>query len=521
MLFVRWRLPAGEVAGRPVADDGVAAYLAGLESVGAAATVRLVAALLNAVCAVAFVAVAVRLLGTSSYGLIAYFVSIVVLVTGLSRAGWGTATTHAVAAAEGEPERRRVGRAAMMLSIAASVLGVAVILAMIPSGTHGLDPGSRVLLVAGLVALLVGMNAATAASSVARGLGRAVESETPQLLIAVVRLLVLVAIAATGSRSVGSVSMALAAAGLAGVACSAAIARRYVQTDIRERAAPDTARIGLLLRASVPFVMQGLAIMAIARFDVVVLGLTAARASVGQYEGTLRVTERLVQLVPFVLSAQYLPVATALWRDGRRDAFGQLYRTMTGASYWATFPIVVALASFPEPLLHLLYGNDFPVRPELVWVLLAGFLPQAVLATSWTALASTGERRALVRVSALTFVVMLVSAVVLIPWMGPMGAAAATSISLISQQAVAAVALHRHTGVHLVDRSLRSVVARSVLLFLAALGLRAWVLHWSSWWAAAAVVVVSVVWLASVWRIEGIGPARLLSLARARRPTHA
>lgn len=44
-----------------------------------------------------------------------------------------------------------------------------------------------------------------------------------------------------------------------------------------------------------------------------------------------------------------------------------------------------------------------------------GFFPYAVIVTSWPALASTGEIRSLLRVTTLTFVVTVVSALVLIP----------------------------------------------------------------------------------------------------------
>lgn len=503
---------------RPDAPEGVPGYLHALTRLATGAAARLAAAGLYAVSTIAFVAVTVRSLGTSSYGLLAFLLSVVALLAGLSRAGWGTATVHAIAVAETEAECRRVASAAMVLALAASVLAGLVVVAMLPSTARGLGGAERLFLLGGLLLLLLGTNLAGAASSIARGRGRAILSETASLLVVLIKLVVLIAVVGAGARSIGSASVALAAGGVAGVAGSWAVARSVGLGLPLRRGGADIVAVRRLLIASAPFVMQTVATMAIARFDVVILGLTATRTTVGEYEGTLRITERLLQLVPFLLSAQFLPVAAALWRDSGPEAFARLYRTATWALYWTALPIAVVLVAFPEPLLHLLYGEGFRVRPGVVWVLVAGLLPSAVLALSWAGLVAAGNRRAIVRVSTLTLAVMLASAAVLIPRWGAMGAAAATAVSLVTQQVGAAVALRRHAGVHLVDRNVIGLLGRSALLCLLALAMRRWLIDQPPAWAALASVALGMAWLASVWRLEEIGPAGLLAAVRGQRP---
>jgi O-antigen/teichoic acid export membrane protein len=377
-----------------------------------------------------------------------------------------------------------------------------------------LDGASRGILLCGLIAALVGTNFSAAASSIARGSARPVLSELPHLVIALARLIALLALAVAGSRSLGSVALALGAAGVAGLIVSVASARSCVRASALPRERP-TPGIRILVTASVPFVLQTVAAMMIARLDVVFLGLVSSPAAVGEYEATLRMTERLFQLVPFLLLAQYLPVATTLWQGGRVEEFERLYRGVTRLSYWVIVPIFITLAAFPEPLLRLVFGASFPVHPQVVWVLVAGLVPNAVLATTWMALAATGERRMLVQVSGLTLVVMVASAALFIPWLGMVGAAAATSVSMLTQQVAAAKALHRRTGIRPMHQKFLGLLAGSALLMLVAFAFRWRIVDGSIWSVALTSAAVLLAWLAWVWRTERPGMRWLFNMALA------
>ena len=463
------------VRSREPANSTLSGIDGALRAVGAGATVRLVATGVNSAGALASVVVAVRLLGTASYGRLAFLLSIVALLTAMSRVGWGLATVRAVSDTAGgrgaDAGVVSTASSVLALAVASSVVGALAIAAIVPWTVRDVDPHTRLLLVAGLSLMVAGTNAAAAASSVARGLGRVVLAETPDLTVTLVRLSIFVLLAVAGVRSFGPIAVMLGATGAAALVVSYSSLRLCLARRPRLRDT-DRSAVRALLTTSIPFVVQGLAVMTVARFDVLVLGLTGSRLAVGQYEGTLRITERLLQFLPFLLLPQYLPTATRLWRHADGEAFGRLYRTVCTLSLALAVPIVVALAVFPEALLHLLYGRQFPARPALVWILLVGFLPYAVVATSWSALASTGANRVLLRVSVLTFAVMVVTALALIPMFGGMGAAIATAVSILTHQVAAAVALHRRTGVHAFDRRLLGMMAASAVLLAAAIVLR-------------------------------------------------
>ncbi|MEA2703248.1 MAG: hypothetical protein QOD63_1193 [Actinomycetota bacterium] len=505
--------------GRPPSLDTALRHL------GTGATMRLVATGVNGLCGVATVAVAVRLLGTSAYGRLAFFLTVVALLTGMSRVGWGLATVRGVsvaATADDDAAIRRTGSAATALARLTSVVGVLVLVGVVLTTGLDLDPAARIALAVGLALTVVSANEAAAAASVARGLGRVALAEIPELTVSVIRLALLVLLAVAGARSLGPIGVMLAGTGLA-----ALVAARFVtRACLRQRSGlsdvdssdPHTGAVGDLLRASLPFVVQGLAVMAVARFDVLVLGFTASRSDVGQYEGTLRVVERLLQFLPFLLLPQFLAAAATLWSQGHHADFGRMYRTVSRLSYALAFPVVLALAAFPEAILHALYGDRFPVRSALVWVLLLGFFPYAVLATTWSALASTGATGVLVRVSTLTFVVMLTSALVLIPAFGAIGAAIATALSLVTHQVAVSVFLHRRAGLHAIDAALLRMAAMSIAFLGLALGLRHLLLGSPLWSVTLAVAGLAGAWLAAVWGLGGIRPRAVLDLVRRTAP---
>lgn len=488
-----------------------------LRLVARGAGVRLVATGVTSVASLVTLALAVRLLGTSDYGRLAFLLTVVALLTGLSRVGWGPAAVRDVSLAAIRQDLARVRQtasAATGLATLASVIGIVAVIAIVPATAEDLPSSTRLLMVVGIALTVVGANAAATATSIARGLGRIALSEVPELAITLARLLIIVALAVAGARTLGPIAVMLAATGIAGVVVSRAVARACIPQPGRR---PDATALRTLLRASTPFLLQGLAAMAVARFDVLILGLTAAKADVGQYEGTLRVTERLLQFLPFLLLPQYLPAAAQLWGQGHEEGFRRVYRTVSGITYWLTFPVALVLASFPEPLLRLLYGADFPVAPGLVWLLLLGFFPYAALCTSWSTLASTGATRVLLRVSGLTLAVMLVSGFTLIPAFGPPGAAAATAVSLLTQQVGAAVMLYRRHRVHAFDATLLRMAALSGAFIGIAAVLRGMLLEANTAAVVAGGAMLAATWLVLAWRFSGVRAGPLVDVVRRAR----
>jgi O-antigen/teichoic acid export membrane protein len=109
---------------------------------------------------------------------------------------------------------------------------------------------------------------------------------------------------------------------------------------------------------------------------------------------------------------------------------------------------------------------------NLVWILLVGYVTNLILGTNTFALISAGDRRAIVIVNLAGVVTMVVTALVLIPPLGPTGGALATSCSYVIWNAAASTALFRSTGVHPLRADFVVALATSAGVLAAAVAVR-------------------------------------------------
>ena len=118
---------------------------------------------------------AIRLLGLSSYGALAFAISTASLVAGVVRLGLDPGVARTVASLHTTGERDGVEKAvrgAVTLTLIGGAVGACVLCAVFAFAPAGLDTGTRVLFCVSFGALLLGSNAAAVANAVARGHGR-------------------------------------------------------------------------------------------------------------------------------------------------------------------------------------------------------------------------------------------------------------------------------------------------------------------------------------------------------------
>lgn len=408
---------------------------------------------------------AVRLLGASSYGILAYAASTGALVAGMARLGLEPGLARAVTsarAAEPPGDLVPLTRGASMLTIAGGGASAAVVVLLVAFTVHGAPLSTKLLVGASIALYTFATNAAAVTGALARGLARMPVMEVPNVSLSVARLAALAAIAGAGAGSLRTVSAAYAAAGAAALVASAVIARSL--TGGLDRPLAPAARPGAaLLRTTTPFVITGVATLALSRVDVLVLGLTHPSAAVGSYEPTLKLVEQAMLWAPLLFIGPFLPVATRLHALGDQDGFRDLYLSSSKLVLVAALPAVLLLAADPAACLHVLYGSSYHARAAVVWILLGGFAVNLAFGLNTNALAAAGTRAELVRVGIFSLVSMVVLASALVPPFGAIGAAVATSATYTVVNITASAALHTAARVPPFDRALATTAASATL----------------------------------------------------------
>jgi O-antigen/teichoic acid export membrane protein len=497
-----------QAGGRPRAE--------GFALIGLGAGARLLGMGAGALAGLVTTALAVRLLGTADYGVLAFAFSAAALFAGIGRLGLEPAVARSIAITHGErPGMARIARGAFSLVAATGVAGTVATLVVIELASHDLDGWSRITVAALLGVVLYGSNVTAVGAAVARGNGRVALMEMSILVPALGKLAavgVLVAVDVADIRWVAAGYAIGAAAGIAAAWGTTNLVLGRCRAFVFDRAAARD-----VLRDSLPFAVVGLSVIVISRFDVVVLGLTGTAAEVGAYEPTLKLVEQAMLLVTLVFTAQYLPVASKSFAAREIGSFRELYIVVSKVVFVVAAPAVILFAAFPEEVLHALYGADFPASGLLVWLLLPGFVVNLVFGLNTSALSAVGDRRALARTGLTATAAMVVLAVALVPPFGPKGAAAATSGTYVILNLVVAYALLQAAGVQPFRRDFVVTMLSWLAPLGAALAVRASGDVAGVWEAIGVAVGVSAVWAVLLFALRALRRDELVRLLPWRR----
>ena len=465
----------------------------GFRLVGLGFGARLAGMAIGVLAAVATLILTVRLLDPDSYGAFAFALSVASILAGLGRLGLEPALTRAIATLRDEHAAlTRVARGGFSVVAVSGAVGALVLFLVVDLGLPDLTQATRLALAIGLGLSLYGSNAAAVGGSVARGAGRVVLMELPNLMGTLVRLAAIALLTALDVGELTWVAVGYAAAALVSTASAwgvtTAVAGRIRLFQIDRAAARE------VFVSALPFAVGGVALVIVSRFDVVVLGFTGTDTDVGVYEPTLRIVEQAMLIVPLLFIAQYLPVASRAVAAHDTSQFRELYLSLSKLVYVLAFPGVLLFAAFPQTVLQTLYGAGFPVDRTVVWLLLGGFVVNLAFGLNASALASTGNRRALATTGAVAIVSMVVLSLALIPAFGPAGAAAATAGTYVILNAAVAVELARLTRVVPVRTDYLVTLFSSAVPLAVALAIDGWLDSVNLLEAICCALVLSSVW---------------------------
>jgi O-antigen/teichoic acid export membrane protein len=415
-----------------------------------AALSRLGGSLTTAVGGLATTALLLRALGSAGYGALAFGLSTVVLSAVLAQLGLGTAVMQRVAALDQEDDGAGVVRTITGgITVLSATSGVAAIGMVVVLTLVSPLPASRSFVVGiGLAGLVLGTNAAMAASFIARGLGRFVMSEIPTAALVLLQLSATLVVIGADNPRPETVAIAFGVVGLIMIAVAVGLILRLVPATVFM---PSVTAALDMLRVAAPFAVAGIALQAIAQADVFALGLSRPASALGTYEPTLRVVDRMMLLLPLLLLAGFVPLASRISIERHREEFRAFFVSASKAGFVLGMPVLTFLAWFPRLLPTAVFGSDFGVSPTVVRILLVGYAANMAFGLNSGALVAVGEAKSLRRPYLLSLVAMVVLAASLTPAFGAVGAATATSATYVVLNVVVSSTLRDVARISLFD----------------------------------------------------------------------
>ena len=373
-----------------------------------------------------------RLLGVEGYGVYIYAFSLVAFLSVLLKLGLDAATVRFLPTylAGGHwGMMRGLLRRTLEIQTASSLLGALGMLAVVWLLRRRLDPDLyHTLLVA--TPLLPMLTLQFLAEARLRALSRVTLGRIPQEILQplAVGSLAYAALALAGDGfeaplAMGATGLAVAAAVAIGFGLFHGIVPREVLAAAPEHRTRDWTKTALQLS----LVASGSVVMA--QIDVLLSGYYLGTAPAGTYS----VASRISRFVPFGLTAVNLaisPMVARLWSEGRHTELQRIVTLAAAGIILTTLPVSLACALFADPLLGLFGGEFTEARGALV-VLVVGRTFGAFSGPTSLLLSMTGHQLLVVKVLGVSAVIDIALHVVLLPRFGILGAAAATTTTLV------------------------------------------------------------------------------------------
>jgi O-antigen/teichoic acid export membrane protein len=247
-----------------------------------------------------------------------------------------------------------------------------------------------------------------------------------------------------------------------------------------------------LLRYGAPRAPAALLSQALFYADLFVLSHFVSGARFDAYAAAIRVAQALVLFLTAV-SYMFSPFVADLHARGERDRLNALFKQITRWTLAGTIPLLLLFAIAPVPVLRV-FGTHYASGSTWLRVLLIGQTVNVSVGAAGFILIMVGRTGWDLAVYAASFVLDLVVAIILVPHMGPMGAAIAQASALVLSNALRLYLVWRFIQIQPYDRDYARLAIPAA--------------------AGAAVMLVVHAWLSGPkWGIDLAGTALLGGMA--------
>lgn len=387
-----------------------------------------------------------RLLGVGAFGIFALVAAWTTLLTMPAMFGFDRLLVRELAAFQATADWQRVRgilhvadrtvlTLAVLLGAAMTVVGVAL------GDPHGLGAPVAFAVGGAMVPLLALVNLR---QSALQGLHQVTRSFIGETLVRPGTLIVLSGVSLIGGlrhadAPVGSIFLLIGT--VLAFLTGRALLRAHLGPEWRGPMVPPHG----WSRAAIPLAYLGTIAVIGGQADLVLVGLLARPEDAGAYAVAVRGSV-LISLPLIVINATTAPSFARLWRLGD---VAQLQRTVTLSVRGAlllTIPIAAAFMLFPAVFLGL-FGEGFERAVAALGVLSIGRVVNVAVGPTGTLLAMTGQERVAALGATVGPLLEVALAVALIPSVGLVGAAVASSAALIASSAIQVATVRRRLGV--------------------------------------------------------------------------
>jgi O-antigen/teichoic acid export membrane protein len=233
-------------------------------------------------------------------------------------------------------------------------------------------------------------------------------------------------------------------------------------------AEPGEARA--LVRYGAPRAPAALLSQALFYTDLFVLSikLPAGDPALSVYAASVRVSQALVLFLTAV-SYMFSPFVADLHERGEREQLNDLFKSITRWTLALTVPLLLLFLIAPGPVLRL-FGSDYDAGTAWLRILLTGQAVNVSVGAAGFILIMVGRTTWDLTVYASSFLLDLAMALLLVPHLGPKGAAIAQATTLVFSNALRLYLVWRFVRIQPYDRDYARLLIPAAIGAVAMLG---------------------------------------------------
>jgi O-antigen/teichoic acid export membrane protein len=211
-------------------------------------------------------------------------------------------------------------------------------------------------------------------------------------------------------------------------------------------AGPRVYQLALWLKTALPIFMVESFYFLLSYTDILVLDLFVGPEEVAVYYAATK-TLAMVAFVYFSVAAATSHRFSEYHTTGERDKLEAFLHQSVRWVFWPSLAITIVFLALGKPLLNL-FGAGYEHGYPWMFVLAIGLMARASVGPVERLLNMVGEQKLCAAVYAGTFAINLALCFILIPRIGPMGAAVATASAMVTESLLLFVLAKKRLGLH-------------------------------------------------------------------------
>lgn len=398
-----------------------------------------------------FLLLLARLLNTHDYGLFILGWTIVLLAQSISTLGLQKGLVRLIAKFYAESDIARVRGTILTSVVFSTMMATAIALAIVFSAPHvatTIFQKPRLELVLSTLALLIPFGAFIV---IAAAISQSFQKITVQQIVRNTRALLLLIFAGLTGVLGYEFGYILIAIVLSGVAASVVVGFIVWRSSPISLRGPRSVVNRRLLEISIPMFLSGFIYSLLFRIDQLILGVFVTASEVGFYNaGSVLASQLSVVLIG--IAAVFEPTASKLYTNNNNGELASLFNRVAVWALIATTPIAAVLWGFPELLLSF-FGTAFVTAESILLILTLYMLFRTAIGPTGELLNMTGHQKLVLYDTSAMVLLNVALNLVLIPIYGGVGAAVATTVSIVSVELLVLYQVYSRLQMHPFNRS--------------------------------------------------------------------